>query len=830
MSRFNPHHNAIPVFEAAEHWRAVALDKDGSVFTDGDLWNLQVLEEVKKVFVDNPEEGDGSYLEKLEGQFQDASAAAKQLAAEMHWLMMLAPSKGKIFPSHKKMLVTTIWSWSGEELPSDSEWLTDEVLEGLGNTGVSFNINRWREFQYFILMMIEFKKLPDVERTALLADGWAMAEWLGELPEGDARQMRHILLHMLYPDSFDRIFGKADRRRLIRVFRNKTKAEIRHMTAFEMSQEIQQIRREQEKALGTTELDFYWPPLQEMWNEEPVVAIEDELTPFQQRTEGVTRQHVLQALAEIDEKGWPEDARSSTYDLIEGAHRYPPKYVVSLATKLATGQEFERSFFSGGKDSQAFKLLEKLGFYIERKDFLSELVSKFLAQADDKSSLVVSDYPKEYRGLGVKVSFGMGAFAHIPWVSFTGYEQTTSHGIYPVLLYYKQLGVLIVAYGISETNSPKQQWQGMLEEPTIKAFLKDAYGENPKRYGASYVHTALDLSEGVDESAIGAAIDDVVGRYHSQFATTGVVSTEPVDGSRADKDLSPYTLEEALKGLFIEESKFAEILDLLKLKKNLILQGPPGVGKTFVCKRLAYALLEKKAKDQVTMVQFHQSYAYEDFIQGYRPSGEGFHLKNGIFYEFCERAKNEPGKEFVFIIDEINRGNLSKVFGELMLLIEADKRGPDWAIPLTYTEDPDKTFYIPENLYLIGLMNTADRSLAMVDYALRRRFGFTDLVPGFDTDEFREYMQDAGAESAFTEGLISRMEALNAKISADKTNLGHGYCIGHSFFCVPPMSGVPDWGWYKRVIQTEIAPLVREYYFDDEKQANVLVEALLREG
>lgn len=833
MSRYNPHHYAEPVFKAAEHWRAVALEKDGSVLSEESLWSLRNLQEIKTAFVDNPHAGQVSYLEKLEGQFSKASKAAIKLAAEMHWFLMLGPARHTIFPSHKRHLVETIWSWSGDPILNHDEWLSDEVFEGVGSAGTAFNTNRWREFRFFILTMIAFKQLSEQQRVELLSDGWRMAEWLGEQPEGNARQLRHIILHLLWPDLFESIFSRSDMCAIIRSFKNKSPAEMRRMSAFEMSQEIQQIRREREKAHGTDQLSFYTPPISDEWHRigEVDPSNEPASTPFQERTKDVTREHILKALALIDKGGWPTDAASSTYDLIEGPNRYPPKYVVSLATKIATGQEFERSFFSGGVDSEAFKLLAKLGFHVERKDFLSDLLTKFLAQADEASSLVVSDYLKEYRGLTLKVSFGMGAVAHIPWVSFTGYGQTTSDGIYPVLLYYKALGVLIVAYGISETNTPKVQWDGLAGKDTISSYLNEHYHESPKRYGASFVHTALDLAEGIDEQKISAAIDDVIGKYHRQFASVTVAPDEKPTGGEDIGRVGLYTVEEALTGLFIEEAKFAEILALLKLKKNLILQGPPGVGKTFVCKRLAYTLLGKKAKDQVTMVQFHQSYAYEDFIQGYRPSsGGGFNLKNGVFYEFCERAVNEPGKDFVFIIDEINRGNLSKVFGELMLLIEADKRGPDWAIPLTYAEDSSKTFYIPQNLYLIGLMNTADRSLAMVDYALRRRFAFADLVPGFETDEFRDFMRDAGAEPGFVEVLISRMEALNAKITADKTNLGRGYCIGHSFFCAIPNGETPDWKWYRRVIKTEIEPLVREYYFDDEKQANMLVEALLREA
>ena len=197
---------------------------------------------------------------------------------------------------------------------------------------------------------------------------------------------------------------------------------------------------------------------------------------------------------------------------------------------------------------------------------------------------------------------------------------------------------------------------------------------------------------------------------------------------------APYRVGDALTDLFIEPIVFTEILDTLKAKKNVMLQGPPGVGKTFFSKRLAYALMGEKAEARIGMVQFHPSYTYEDFVQGYRPIAGGFALRNGIFFTFCRRAAADPEHPFVFIVDEINRANLSKVFGELMMLIEADKRGPEWAIPLTYAGEDDAPFFVPDNLYMIGLMNTADRSLAMVDYALRRRFAFVDLAAGVSDD------------------------------------------------------------------------------------------------
>ncbi|WP_225218342.1 AAA family ATPase [Planococcus wigleyi] len=272
---------------------------------------------------------------------------------------------------------------------------------------------------------------------------------------------------------------------------------------------------------------------------------------------------------------------------------------------------------------------------------------------------------------------------------------------------------------------------------------------------------------------------------------------------------SEYTEKDFLSDVYISEEKYRTLKNLLIRKKNIILLGAPGVGKTYAAERLAYSMMGKKDKSRVQVVQFHQSYSYEDFIMGYRPSENGFSIVKGPFYEFCKKAEPDD-RPYFFIIDEINRGNLSKIFGELLMLIENDKRGKE--LRLLYE---DEQFSVPENVFIIGMMNTADRSLAMIDYALRRRFAFFEFEPAFESLGFKEYQNEVGNEKF--DSLIQTVIAMNIEI-ADDAALGSGFRIGHSYFS--SLTEI-DEHWLKEVVEYELIPLITEYWFDEPSQISL---------
>ena len=281
-----------------------------------------------------------------------------------------------------------------------------------------------------------------------------------------------------------------------------------------------------------------------------------------------------------------------------------------------------------------------------------------------------------------------------------------------------------------------------------------------------------------------------------------------------------YTIDYILAdGCFLPQPTLESMLQRLQTKQNIILQGPPGTGKTWLARKLAYALVGRKDDSNVRPVQFHPNLSYEDFVRGWRPQGNGqLSLVNGPFLQLVEQARSDRDSDYVMVIEEINRGNPASIFGEMLTLLEADKRNPAEALALAYPSEPGERVHIPDNVYVIGTMNTADRSIAMVDLALRRRFAFFDLEPMLN-DTWRAWVNEqCGIDDEFLVGVAQRINSLNEEIAADR-NLGRQFRIGHSFVTPAPGTSVEDPDkWFEQVVETDIVPLLHEYWFDDPEK------------
>ena len=338
---------------------------------------------------------------------------------------------------------------------------------------------------------------------------------------------------------------------------------------------------------------------------------------------------------------------------------------------------------------------------------------------------------------------------------------------------------------------------------STREYIKYHYPFN-KDKSENLVYTCKKI---VEKNKLDISFDDL-------FADEKIDEEEIIQTN--DKSDNSYTKNDFLNEVFISKEKYDTICNLLNRKKNIIFQGSPGVGKTFMAKKLAYSIIGEADDDKIKMVQFHESYSYEDFIIGYKPNDKNFELKNGVFYDFCQKAASDMDNDYFFIIDEINRGNISKIFGELLMLIESDNR--DAEIILSYNNE---SFTVPNNLYIIGMMNTADRSIAVIDYALRRRFCFIDIEPAFENEKFKNYLKNQNVNDNLINKIIKRFTDLNNIIKKDRT-LGKGYTIGHSYFC-----DKLDDEEYKNIIEYEIAPTLREYWFDNDEKAEKEIKRLL---
>ena len=519
----------------------------------------------------------------------------------------------------------------------------------------------------------------------------------------------------------------------------------------------------------------------------------------------VSRQSVDEALDQIDRDGVPPRRRSTGYCMVARDRHYPPKLVLGIATggkKLNGGEPTNRPL------SEHYEIVECKGRhkYGARHWLMALGTNSNLWESchEDGVARIGYDRPgvgdlSRYESQEQLKQLGLGTHASLACWEF-------SHVMKPGdVLFVKRGTKLILGHGVVKSGYRFDDARTEFKHVRDVEWLSKTEGVTARKKPL-VTKTLTDITR---DHELVAAIERALKGGHGPPPPKGP-SFPPND-------------------LFLPDDQIERLVELLKRKKNLVLQGPPGTGKTYVAQRLAWRLANEKSSERIEVVQFHQSYGYEEFVRGYRPTENGgFALRDGPFLAFCERARADRKRPHVLVIDEINRGNLSRIFGELLMLIEADKRNPDYAVKMAYAHDNESPFYVPDNVYVIGTMNTADRSLALVDYALRRRFVFWSVKPAFGNDHFLSHLDENRVPVWLRDRIRDRFEALNGQIGEDK-QLGDGFQIGHSYFCGPPkgLTTRDEWSqWYTTVVRYEIEPLLREYWFDAEERADDAVGKL----
>lgn len=682
MARFTPPHKSQPIIEAAQHWVSDCLVDDGSMFSDESLSTAANYDVLDRYFVQRPDEGDGSFYEKLQAQLRDAPPAARRLMAELLWVLFLFPSN--IGADTKRDGVLRVWSWSGEVLDPGHPLLTDEMLDGIGSAGMGVNTNRWREMNFIVGLGQAIKAVPADERNELFSDYGRFMGWMQTVPQEGDRQFRHMLRYFLFPDSVERMSSNGDRRRVLEAFGVAPWRETGRWPDHKLDEAMLELRREQESRYSTAELDFYNPPLREVWQKpnEP----------------------------EAEEDVGEEDAGAT--EVKEPVARY-----------AKTGEGARNLILYGPPGTgKTWRLQQMFATY--------------------------TDQPADLD----RMTWELRLVARYGWRA-------------------------VIAAALAATGKPTKA--GDLEDHA----LVRAKAAQRKR------------TSGVRSTLWG----------YMQEHTTPESKTVNVTARRA-----PYVFDKADDSSWSLvpdwQEQDSEAAELLKTW-----QAGPGS--------------EAEPIKRYRVVTFHPSYSYEDFVIGLRPvatggdgsDSTGFRMVDGVFKQACEEARANPGKRYALFIDEINRANIAKVFGELITLIEPDKRarydasgalvaGMEVQLPGTAVEEgADERFGVPENLDIIGTMNTADRSIALLDIALRRRFEFREVPPEYGLLDRRVDGIDLG--------LLLRIINERLEFLADRDRL-----IGHAYFA--RVKSLED---LRIVFLRQVIPLLQEYFFDDWSRVELVL-------
>lgn len=909
--------NIEQIFDAAEHWKATALFSNGGIFGNTEkIWKIENLEALRSLMEKiGKTKKEDIFLEKLKSLLSESEEPKlSQLAAEMFWFMLLCPSNR---PERKKReMIKNMWESSSKPFPDNSNWLKDEILGGIGSGGIGFFTNLWWELRFLILLTIAFKKLSPQQRDEIISNGWKFAEWLEQdIPESKNRQLRHMVLFLLFPDDFERIFSGSDRIDIVCAFTGKEKGQVKKLSGWKTDRHLLDIRKEEEKKHGTDELDFYNPPLKKKWRNEGsqtndeqhfiwtrfYESMADKLLGFKDK-----RDELVKGINSIlDRTGFSSSYKDKYKDGTSGPFRDICPFTIIgtfnrgitdsnrqiVAKELAEFLNIDESAPDSFGGIPVLNNLNSWFFGYEKErgsddiDGLWEIFEKAIefSKSGDKNnrSAFVSAYDKVAPKKNVGWKLAIGLYWIRPW-DFPTLDSKSQAYIN------EELGIKIDDYvsnkypngeeylNISKTLKDKFQensspvkslpelslasWEHTPppEDDELKGFLGVSSGDTPrnlilygppgtgKTYRLNKLAKKLYLGRDqvlpnkawlLEELSKATWFDVIIGALYDLGGEAKVPSVR-------NHEYIQIKAEAVGRTRNIEQTIWAELGEHTRLESETVKGNIEHRREPLVFDKKqnsSWYLLsdwEEKCRDQIELVQswkagpkqgtmekrfefvtFHQAYSYEDFVEGIRPVQEEetgdvkYEVVPGVFKRICRKAKADPESRYAIFIDEINRGNIASIFGELITLIETDKRadyGDDgelksgMTLTLPYSREQ---FGVPENLDIYGAMNTADRSIALLDTALRRRFEFEELMP--DTSLIEGSQGDGTTKDGKggTIDLRALLKAINRRILF---LLNRDMTIGHSYFMK-----VRDFEDLKKVLLSRIIPLLQEYFYED---------------
>ncbi len=805
MSRFVGERNAEAIIAAASIWKERCVLAGGSVLSDKSLWTVGTVDEVDRYFIDKPLEGEGSFFDKLENQFETAAPEVKQLVAEMLWLMSLCPSN--VRPETKRNSVLQVWGWSGDELNPSHTLLSDETLTGIGSAGTWYSTGRPTELAYCIRLSKALFGLSQAARAELLGDGWKFAEWMERVPENDTRMFRNMMLFMLFPDQFERSFGGDDRRKIAAVFSGQAPRAIGRLKALELDRLLFEIRQEQEKEFGTQELDFYVPPLSEQW-----IDRKTKHWLFVWNPKNWSWDELPAALEAVKQGKTVADRWSCANQNVSVGDKawlvrlgIPPKGIMAVGNVIT--EPYDDAHWDADKASagQTAKYVD-----IEFSHIIDVFKDNFVTEQDLN---VISVDKQDWwpQSSGIEIQKRSAGILEQLWGKLSK-PAATAKELAPVIaepinqiLYGPpgtgktyQLNKLKEKYCSSAESVSREQWLSdqLLSVRWFDVVFLALYALGGKAKVGEIANHEFVVQKA---KAIGRT-QNIKQQIWASLQTHALEASETV---KYAKRQSPFVFDKEPNSTWSLQGDWKEECDELLAFAETLKLGPQN----------------QKATSRFEFVTFHQAYSYEDFVEGIRPiqdedSGElTYRVIPGVFRRICQRAENDPSHRYAIFIDEINRGNIAKIFGELITLIEPDKRtmpltgaaaAHGMRLTLPYSGD---AFGVPKNLDIYGTMNTADRSIALLDTALRRRFHFKELMPDaglINGSRGDGYIEDGEG------GVINLREMLDAMNKRIRFLLNRDLMLGHAY-----LSKVRNFTDLKTVILSQFVPLLQEYFYDD---------------